>query len=289
MKEPGKQWTPNHFVLEIHKETQGQTCKTRQDECHWQPEHGRRSQKRRLDLWHWQYRQEMQTVAHRAREEGQTTITSISGNQSVAKGLKEDRVIKSGNQHWTGAREELKKTPAHAQTIVATGMHKDVILVEVDDGKKSPQHGKFLGLGGNVTIFRNQWPGSPGPKPTRSSAHHRGPMVAHWVKWPRILGTTTGWIQSCKGHCKMKWGTKTKNSEGLQPKWVNRWPEKCVTRFQWQCQNQASERTKVDYNSEYHKANLVVQTTGEEDLRNSFSFIQQIKIPHTKGQMCIKD
>lgn len=76
---------------------------------------------------------------------------------SVAKGLKEDRVINSGNQHGTeGAREELKKTPAHAQTIVATGMHKDVILVEVDDGRKSPQHGKFLGLGGNVTIFRNQ-------------------------------------------------------------------------------------------------------------------------------------
>ena len=114
---------------------------------------------------------------------------------------------------------------------------------------------------------------------------------APWLhtKWPRILGTTSGWIQSCKGHCKMKWGTKTKNSKGLQPIWVNRWPEKCVTRFQWQCENQVSERTKVDYNSEYHKASLVGQTTGDEDLHDSSSFIQQIKIPHAKGQMCIKD
>jgi len=113
MKEPGKQWTPNHFVLEIHKETQGQTCKTRQDECHWQPEHGRRSQKRRLDLWHRQYRQEMKTVAHRAREEGQTTIISISGNQC---GKRTQR--RQGDHQWQPAwdRRSQRRTQEDPST-----------------------------------------------------------------------------------------------------------------------------------------------------------------------------
>lgn len=48
------------------------------------------------------------TVAHRAREEGQT---SAGGNQNAAKGPKEDRMISSGNQHGTGgAREEDPST-----------------------------------------------------------------------------------------------------------------------------------------------------------------------------------